>query len=434
MNDAFPWMHKLRLSSVKVNVLAAINEKRSSVTGLGRAIESEASEKHCIKRADRLLSNSNLYGEHRKVYHTMTQIVIGAIRRPLILIDWSDCDDKKAHFILCASLALEGRSIILYEEIHTIETKEKPKTHRTFLERFNKMIAEDCIPILVTDAGFRTPWFREVESLGWDWVGRIRNKHLIKHCNNSEINDWKDCKTYYSQATSTPKYLGRILLTRKTPLECELVIYKGKPKGRIKKTKFGERCQSSHSKKNAAKEKEPWLLASSMKVNSKLAKQVKNSYATRMQIEETFRDVKSARFGLGFELNATYKTKRLVILLMIVMLALFVLWLLGLVAKKTNQHYQYQANTVKNKNVLSVNFIGLRVANDQRGDRSESNTRITCADWEWAELDKKTLVWATQGCLFRASIQSNTKIGMKKMHRLWQSLRCINYPLIYISN
>ena len=65
-------------------------------------------------------------------------------------------------------------------------------------------------------------------------------------------------------------------------------------------------------------------------------------------------------------LHGTYKTKRLQILLMIVMLALFVLWILGLIAKNTNQHYQYQANTVKNKNVLSVNYIGLRVAKDKR--------------------------------------------------------------------
>jgi len=181
------------------------------------------------------------------------------------------------------------------------------------------MIRSDCVPILVTDAGFRTPWFREVESLGWDWVGRIRNRHMIKHCNNRDKNDWKDCKTYYKQATATPKYLGRVLMTKRTPIECELVIYKGKPKGRIKKTQFGERARSKHSTKNAEKEKEPWLLASSLKVNSKLAKQVKRIYATRMQIEETFRDVKSARFGLGFELNGTYKLKRLQILLMIVM-------------------------------------------------------------------------------------------------------------------
>ncbi len=145
MNDAFSWMHKLRLNTVKVNVLAAIHEKRSSVTGIGRAIESKAKEKHCIKRADRLLSNPNLYAEHRNVYHTITQLVIGSIRRPLILIDCSDLDGKKDHFLICASLALEGRSIILcprapslalqftlYEEVHTLKTKEKPKTHRFF--------------------------------------------------------------------------------------------------------------------------------------------------------------------------------------------------------------------------------------------------------------------------------------------------------------
>jgi len=58
---------------------------------------------------------------------------------------------------------------------------------------------------------------------------------------------------------------------------------------------------------------------------------------------------------------------------MIVMLALFVLWVLGLIAKITNQHRQYQANTVKHKNVLSVNYLGLRVANDFRFIMNEAD-------------------------------------------------------------
>lgn len=365
MNDALCWMHDLRRNSLNATILAAIHEKRSSVTGLGRAIESQAKEKHCIKRADRLLSNIHLYDEHRSVYHSMTQILVDSIRRPVILVDWSDLDESRTHFLLCAAIALDGRSLTLYEEVHTVETKEKPHTHHLFLQRLKTMLGADCCPIVVTDAGFRTPWFREIESLGWDWVGRIRNRHMIKHCNSSD-NDWKDGKTFYSQATSTAKHLGRIQLTRSNPIECELVLYKGKAKGRTKKNKFGERARSGHSEKNAAKEREPWLLASSMHVHSKLAKQVKNIYATRMQIEENFRDVKSARYGLGFELNGTYKTKRLQILLMIVMLALFVLWILGMIVKMTNQHRHYQANTVKNRNVLSLNYLGLRVANDER--------------------------------------------------------------------
>lgn len=92
-----------------------------------------------------------------------------------------------------------------------------------------------------------------------------------------------------------------------------------------------------------------------------------------MQIEETFRDAKSTRYGLGYEVNGTYKTKRLQILLMIVMLALFILRILGYIVKMINQHCQYQANTVKDKNVLSVNFLGLRVARDERFTMDEND-------------------------------------------------------------
>lgn len=53
--------------------------------------------------------------------------------------------------------------------------------------------------------------------------------------------------------------------------------------------------------------------------------EVKKIHATRMQIEEIFRDVKSARYGFAFDL--TYKTTGSQILLLIVMLALFVLLL-----------------------------------------------------------------------------------------------------------
>jgi len=29
--------------------------------------------------------------------------------------------------------------------------------------------------IIVTDAGFRCPWFQQVREVGWDFVGRVRN-------------------------------------------------------------------------------------------------------------------------------------------------------------------------------------------------------------------------------------------------------------------
>ncbi|MCW8992136.1 MAG: transposase, partial [Gammaproteobacteria bacterium] len=170
LNNACLWMHAARRNALAVTVLAAIDERRLSVTGLGRAIDSEAKEKHCIKRADRLIGNEHLYSEHQEVYHSFTRMVIGSVRRPVILVDWSDLDPYKNHFLLRASVAVDGRSLSLYEEVHDLDTKEKPATHKSFLNQLKKILPEGCHPILVTDAGFRTPWFKLVEELGWDWV------------------------------------------------------------------------------------------------------------------------------------------------------------------------------------------------------------------------------------------------------------------------
>jgi hypothetical protein len=98
LSNACPWMHAARRNSLLVNVLSAIGERRLSVTGLGRAIDSDAREKHCIKRADRLIGNAHLYGEFRDVYSAFTAMIISAAERPVILIDWSDLDPYKNHF------------------------------------------------------------------------------------------------------------------------------------------------------------------------------------------------------------------------------------------------------------------------------------------------------------------------------------------------
>ena len=43
-----------------------------------------------------------------------------------------------------------------------------------FLAHLRAVLPVGCAPILITDAGFRGPWFREVERYGWDWIGRVR--------------------------------------------------------------------------------------------------------------------------------------------------------------------------------------------------------------------------------------------------------------------
>jgi len=356
-------MHEARRLALAVNVMSALSGARLTVTGLGRSMEGRAKTRHCIKRSDRLLSNRHLHRERIDLYTMLTRLLIGDKRRPVIIVDWSDMDACKRHFLLRASVPVAGRSLTLYEEVHTNATKEKPKTHLAFLRSFQAMLPEACRPIVVSDAGFRVPWFRLVESFGWDWVGRVRNRTYIRQAGKGQ---WVLCKSLYTQATRTPKALGEVLMARSNPIACQFVLYKGKPKGRVHRNRKGKRSRATESRKQAARGREPWLLATSLAPSSTLAKKVVGLYKLRMQIEEAFRDLKSTRFGLSLEQHLSYQVQRLQVMLLIAALALMVAWLMGKATELTEQHWQYQANSVRDRLVLSTIFVGLQVICDTR--------------------------------------------------------------------
>ena len=121
--------------------------------------------------------------------------------------------------------------------------------------------------------------------------------------------------------------------------------------------------KDKRSRASAAREKEPWLLAISLCSSSTTAKRIVKCYATRMQIEESFRDVKT---GLKMNDSRTRIVSKLNVLLIIASLSQFMLYLLGLAVKAADKHRQYQANSIKHRNVLSNQFIGLRAYKDRK--------------------------------------------------------------------
>jgi hypothetical protein len=387
--NALPRIHEGRLSSLNECVLGAIDSQRLSVTGIGRSINSSAKEKHCIKRADRLLSNHHLWAEREDIYHAMAMLMVGNIQRPVILVDWSDLDPHKRHFLIRAAVAVEGRAHTLYEEVHTIKTKEKPATHKTFMKKVKAMLPPNCRPIVVTDGGFKVPWFKLILKLGWDYVGRIRGRTMLRE---NEACDWDYIKNLYPLANSKPKYIGCREITRSNPIESHLVLYKGKPRGRHRLNRAGERTYCKHSEVHSEREKEPWLLATSLPVTSSLAKRVVKVYSARMQIEEAFRDAKRYRYGAGLELNLTRDRQRLQILMLIGMLTALVLWLLGTVVIMSGEAKYYQANTEKKRRVLSALFLGLRVSCDIRVTISDSQL-ANAYDWLVTQMREHGNAW-----------------------------------------
>ncbi len=80
---------------------------------------------------------------------------------------------------------------------------------------------------------------------------------------------------------------------------CDLVLVKPAKRDRHDSGVFGTQVRSAHSLKQACAQREPWLLAVSPSLSNLSAQAVVAIYAQRMQIEESFRDLKSERFGLG---------------------------------------------------------------------------------------------------------------------------------------
>src|SRR6202043_3611658 len=108
------------------------------------------------------------------------------------------------------------------------------KVQSKFLKKLKKLLPAECQPIIITDAGFHTPWFEQVWSLGWDYVGRVRGTYKYSLDNGSS---WRNCKSLLKKATLIEKSIGKVLLTRRKSLPTYLYVFKEEFKGRKSKTR-----------------------------------------------------------------------------------------------------------------------------------------------------------------------------------------------------
>jgi len=351
LRSCCPHIHAVRLTVILAAVAAAVRSRRLTLTELGRALIGTAHVKHSIKRVDRLLGNRHLAAERFDLYQALARRLVGALAQPLIVVDWTDLSPDRRWQLLRAALPIGGRCLTLYEEVHPLTRFGNPRVHRAFLQKLKALLPQGVKPILITDAGFRAPWFKAVNRLGWHWIGRIRNRdYLCPHGGQT----WVGCKTLYALAGARPQALGPYQVVRSNPVACQLFLIKRPRKHRIRKSVFGEPVRSNQSLKQARAQREPWLLAAAPSLSHLKAVHIINHFATRMQIEESFRDLKCPRYGWSFSLNLSRSRERLAILLLIALLAFFVLWLIGQQALARGLQFHYQSNTRRTRPVLSV--------------------------------------------------------------------------------
>jgi len=355
LKEKLPSIHATRLTALMAAVEAGLKGASVSITELGRTLSGPACIKHKIKRMDRLAGNRHLNTERMAVYGAMTQWLLQSLPMPLILIDWSPLTADQHQQLLRAALPTGGRSVTLYEEIHPVKKLGNRRIQQRFLRSLQALLPANVTPIIVADSGFRTPFFREVESLGWHWLGRIRNRDFIAWANRP--NDWLAAKSLYAKATRKPKCLGSARWVRSHPLDGELVAFYRPAKGRKHLTAQHQPSKSSASRKHAKREKEPWLLVVSPSLKTFSAARVVAYYRSRMQIEEGLRDTKSTHYGLDFTSESRIEAERRANLLLIAALIIFALWLTGLCLKGTDIERHIKVNSSQDHSPYSVIFL-----------------------------------------------------------------------------
>lgn len=336
-------IHRARLECFAAVVAGVLAASRLSLTRVGRALRGRARPKHEIKRVDRLLGNAHLHAEVPLFYRRFAQLA-AAHPRPVLLIDWTDIGTLWAALVV--TLVVEGRGVVLCAEVHPRRKENHPRVESSVLKKVAQLLPH-ARPILVTDAGFRGPWLRKVLDMGWDFVSRVRGRVQVQR---RGCPGWVPVKTLWAQAQARPRILGDYQLARYLPVEARLVAV-WKKRARKKLPRVGRRVQRS-----IRSAREPWMLATSLRALS--AREVVALYATRMRIEETFRDQKCLRFGLGLDDVRTRDKKRVEVYLLLAAVAHYVASLIGAAAERAGLHRQFQANTVRTRRVLSWARLG----------------------------------------------------------------------------
>ena len=321
IHSIFKDLHSKRVQSLANYTVGAMQARSAAIHAIGTAYAeiAEIKPKHGIKQADRYLSNKGIDVE--SLTPAWAKFVIGSRRELLIVLDWTEFDPDD-HVTLCAYLATRhGRATPLAWKTYkksALTNGARTDAEHEMVTRLSLAIEPDIAITLLADRGFGSREFYETLSLlGWDYVIRFRNSILVEA--DGETRAAKKWLPSSGRATK----LVNAKVTRHQYQVGAVVVVKRKAM------------------------KDAWYLATSL--SAAKASAIIKLYGRRFTIEETFRDQKDIRFGMGLSATHIRKEARRDRLLMLLAIAQALLTLLGAASERSGLDAYLKANTVKRR-------------------------------------------------------------------------------------
>jgi hypothetical protein len=132
LGNCLSTLHAKLAESVKAADDGALSGGHLSLSQLARSVRSAVVVRHRVKRIDRLPGSAPLLAARVDIYRRVAARWLSGLDEVLILIDGSDATTDQRWPLLRASIAVEGRSVTLYEEIHPQKNMETRKSTAGF--------------------------------------------------------------------------------------------------------------------------------------------------------------------------------------------------------------------------------------------------------------------------------------------------------------
>ncbi len=320
-------VHAKRVISLGTAVVGAIHAAALGVHAIGKALATASGldPKHAIKQVDRLLSNMRV--DVWELFPVWVKFLLSERTEVVVALDWTDFDADGHSTIALNIMTSHGRATPLMWKTHD---KSTLKTHRNdyedeLLAHFREIVPPEIRVTVLADRGFGDQaMYKSLLGAHMDFVIRFRG---CIHVTDAEDNT-TTAAALVPRSGRGKKYSNVRVTHTQTAVPAVVCI-------------------------KAKNMKEPWCLATSR--NDLNVGQIVALYGRRFTIEESFRDTKDPRFGMGLSATHVGRTDRRDRLLLIGALAQALLTLLGAAAEEVGLDRRLKANTVKHRTVSLFN-------------------------------------------------------------------------------
>ena len=314
-------MHAARVESTANGVVGVVYSTRMGIHAIGKAYSNAVGilPKSGIGQLNRMLGNDGLNLDTLQKCHI--GFVVGKRRELVLAMDWTEFDNDGQSCLAVYAVSDHGRATPLAWRTYYKSTMKGHQKQYEYdmVERLHEILDPEVRITLLADRGFGDQRLYELLLvLGWDFVIRFRGNIQVTSARGTT----KTAKQWVA-SNGRAKMLDNARVTADQFSVPAVVVVRDK------------------------RMKEPWILATSLA--GQKASRVVKYYGRRFTIEETFRDHKDLRYGMGLKATHIGEPARRDRLLTLGAVAHTLLTLLGAASERTGMDMQLKANTTKRR-------------------------------------------------------------------------------------